>query len=236
MTPADTHRLDRPVDPSRDHILGTDQAGMTLVEYGSYDCPHCRAANRVIADLRDRFGDQLRYVFRHRPLTGSDLARRAAELVEQVTPYRFWEAHIELMSRSEQLTEDDLVAVAAEFGVEDSGAEDKLAAHARARVEADERSAHASGVRFTPTFFINGRRYSGSWDEAELADALVGSLGHRMRSKALEFASWGPSAGLLLVLASLLAVVITNSPLGPAFMALWETPVGLSFGADLFSM
>lgn len=239
-TPADTHRLDRRVDPSRDHILGTDQAGMTLVEYGSYDCPHCRAANRVIADLRDRFGDQLRYVFRHRPLTGSDLARRAAELVERVDPERFWDAHIELMSRSDRLTEDDLAAVAAEFGVEPWGNEAdataKAQAHASARVDSDERSAHASGVHFTPTFFINGRRYFGSWDEAELADALVGSLGHRMRSKALEFASWGPSAGLLLVLASVLAVAITNSPLGPAFMALWETPVGLNFGADGFSM
>src|SRR3546814_2611507 len=81
-------------------------------------CPHCRAANRVIADLRDRFGDQLRYVFRHRPLTGSDLARRAAELVERVEPERFWDAHVELMTRSEHLTEADLEAVAAEFGVD----------------------------------------------------------------------------------------------------------------------
>ena len=58
-------------------------AEITLVEYGSYACPHCRAANERIAEVRDRLGDRLRYVFRHRPLTDNDLARRAAELVER---------------------------------------------------------------------------------------------------------------------------------------------------------
>src|SRR3546814_1193498 len=75
MPAADAHHLDRPIDPS-DHALGSAQAGISLVEYGSYACPHCRAANRVIADLRDRFGDQLRYLFLDRPFTGTPLAPR----------------------------------------------------------------------------------------------------------------------------------------------------------------
>ena len=78
-----SNRLDRPVDQVRDHVLGAPDAEITLVEYGSYACPYCRAANEQIARVRDPFGDRLRYVFRHRPLTGSELARRAAELVEQ---------------------------------------------------------------------------------------------------------------------------------------------------------
>jgi protein-disulfide isomerase len=72
------NRLDRPVDRAYDHALGPANAPITLVEYGSYDCPHCRAANEPIAALRDEFGDRLRYVFRHRPIPSSDLARRAA--------------------------------------------------------------------------------------------------------------------------------------------------------------
>jgi NhaA family Na+:H+ antiporter len=76
------NRLDRPVSESYDHVLGPSDAQITLVEYGSYACPYCRAANEQIAGVRDRFGDRLRYVFRHRPLTGSEIARRAAELAE----------------------------------------------------------------------------------------------------------------------------------------------------------
>ena len=79
---AGANRLDRPVDASRDHVLGGASADLTLVEYGSYACPYCRAANEEVAALRDRFGERLRYVFRQRPITDSELARRAAELAE----------------------------------------------------------------------------------------------------------------------------------------------------------
>ena len=81
----------------------------------------------------------------------------------------------------------------------------EAARRAKARVDADERSARASGVMITPTFFINGRRYDGPWDESSLADAMLGRLGHRVRSAALDFASWGPSAGMLLLVATVLA-------------------------------
>ncbi|HEY1886785.1 MAG TPA: hypothetical protein VGG86_12160 [Roseiarcus sp.] len=81
----------------------------------------------------------------------------------------------------------------------------------------DEASAAASGAIITPTFFINGRRYDGPWDESALADAMLGTLGHRVRSAALDFASWGPSAGVLLLLATIVAVALTNTALGPGF-------------------
>jgi NhaA family Na+:H+ antiporter len=236
---ARSNRLDRPVDASYDHVLGRVDAQITLVEYGSYACPYCRAANEQIARVRDRFGDRLRYVFRHRPLTGVEIARRAAELAERADdPERFWKAHIELMTRSETLTESDIVAVAADLGLAQDDPEEAAAAdrRARARVAADENSARASGVMITPTFFINGRRYDGPWDESTLADAMLGRLGHRVRSAALDFASWGPSAGVLLLLATLLAVALTNSPLGPGFAAFWERDLGLTLGAGGFRM
>ena len=110
----DSARLDRPVNPERDHILGPATAPITLVEYGSYACPHCRVANERIGSVRTEFGDRLRYVFRHRPLTGVDIARRAAELAETApTPDRFWDAHVALMTRSTNLTEEDVGAVSA---------------------------------------------------------------------------------------------------------------------------
>ena len=227
--------LDRPVRQGHDHILGDERAAISLVEYGSYACPHCRAANERIAEVRDRLGDRLSYVFRHRPLTGSDLARRAAELVERAeTPEQFWNAHVSLMTRSSTLTEDDLRAVANDLGIDP--VEQEAALCARERVESDEASARASGVRFTPTFFINGRRYDGPWDESSFTDAMLGSLGHRVRSAALDFATWAPSAGILLLLASILAVILTNSPLGPAFEAFWEQSWGLKLADRSFDL
>ena len=86
-------RLDPPIDLARDHTLGSEAADITLVEYGSYACPYCHAAHQVIARLRDRHGNRLRYVFRHRPISGSDEALGGARLAELVshTSGRFWE-------------------------------------------------------------------------------------------------------------------------------------------------
>jgi NhaA family Na+:H+ antiporter len=229
-------RLDRPVDAVRDHVLGPAGAPITLVEYGSYDCAHCRAANERITEVRGQLGERLRYVFRHRPVTGSERARRAAELVECAEPERFWDAHVALMTRSTELTDEDLTTVAAELVAGGATARAAAEARAKARVDEDVTSARASGVRFTPTFFINGRRYDGPWDESSFVDALQGSFGHRVRTAALRFASWAPSAGLLLLLASIAAVLVTNSPAGPAFERFWQTDFGLALGEAEFRM
>ena len=91
-------------------------------------------------------------------------------------------------------------------------------------------------MRFTPTFFINGRRYDGPWDESSFTDAMLGSLGHRVRTAALTFASWAPSAGVLLLLASILAIVLTNSAAGAGFAAFWQTGFGMELGGSGFRM
>ncbi|HEX8874045.1 MAG TPA: Na+/H+ antiporter NhaA, partial [Nitrosospira sp.] len=234
-----SRNLDRPVDNSYDHTLGPANAEITLVEYGSYACPYCRAANERIAQVRDQLGDRLRYVFRHYPLTGNDIALRAAELVEHAIGAKsFWDAHIALMTRSETLTEDDLIAVAHDLGMPlpDAGKAGKADERARARVQADVRSAQASHALVTPTFFINGRRYDGPWDESSFADAMLGAPGYRLQNVARDFAGWAPSAGVLLLLATILAVALTNSGLGTSFVALWEQHLGVSLGEAGFRM
>jgi NhaA family Na+:H+ antiporter len=99
-------------------------------------------------------------------------------------------AHVTLMSRSETLTEDDLHAVAERLDLPrvNANVAQMIGERARRRVQADVDDARASGVRFTPTFFINGRRYDGPWDESSFTDAMLGSLGHRVRTGALTFA------------------------------------------------
>jgi NhaA family Na+:H+ antiporter len=138
-----------------------------------------------------------------------------------------------LMTRSEVLLEEDLTAVARDLNLPP---EETVNVEASAHVEADIASARASGVILTPSFFINGRRYDGAWDEASFLDAMLGRLGHRFRAAALDFASWAPSAGVLLLIATLLALALTNSPLGAGFMALWEKPLGLTLGDNAFTL
>ena len=104
---ADTtpNMLDPAVDIDRDHVLGAPDAEMTLVEYGSYACPPCHAVHEVIEGLRSRFGERMRYVFRHLPVAGNDDATRAAELAEYAaeTTGRFWDVHETLMERGPAL-------------------------------------------------------------------------------------------------------------------------------------
>jgi NhaA family Na+:H+ antiporter len=228
----DPARLDPPVDASRDHILGPADAEMTLVEYGSYACPQCHAVHDVIEGLRNRFGERMRYVFRHLPVPRSADAARAAELAESaaLTNGRFWEVHEALMEQGPAFSPGSFERIAREFDLPPSGA-----AQARARVAEDVESAQRSGVVVTPTFFIGGRRYAGPWDESSLADALLAPLGHRIQSAAFSFVRWGPSSGLLLGLATVLALVLSNSRLGSAFLAWWETSLGIQWSTRAFT-
>jgi NhaA family Na+:H+ antiporter len=232
---AERNWLDRPVDPRTDHVLGPPDAEIALVEYGSYACAHCSAANQRLVDIRDQFGDRLRYVFRHRPLRGNALARRAAELAElALSPKQFWKVHSALMSRSSDLTEEDLADIATQFDLPLDEASN--AGAAGRNIEADIASADASGVIVTPAFFINGRRYDGPWDDASFTEALSRPLAHRVRVAALDFVNWPPSSGLLLLLAAVLAVVLSNSALAPEFSAFWNQQAGVAWGSYRFGM
>src|SRR3954464_8777743 len=231
--------LHPPVDAKRDHVLGPPDAEMTLVEYGSYACPRCHAVHEVIEGLRGRFGERMRYVFRHLPIDGSEDSTRASELAEYAvqTTGRFWEVHEALMERGPTFAEGDFRQIARDFNLPPGDAAHEPAfAAAQARVREDVESAERSGVSVTPTFFINGRRYTGPWDESSLADAMLGSLGHRVQSAAFEFVRWGPSSGLLLALATLLALVLSNSPLASRFGAWWETVLGVHWGASALAL
>src|SRR5919107_2299331 len=111
--------LDPPVDPKRDHVRGSANAPVTLVEYGDFQCPYCGEAYPVVHDLQDRFGDQLRFVFRHMPL--ADLHPRApfaAEAAEAAGAQdRFWDMHDRLFEHRLELDDSDLRKHAEAVGV-----------------------------------------------------------------------------------------------------------------------
>jgi Na+:H+ antiporter, NhaA family len=232
-------RLERPVDGRHDHVLGAQDAEITLVEYGSYVCPYCHAAHEVIRQLRERFGERMRYVYRHLPLADRHEATQAAELAEYAArgDGDFWEVHQTLMQRGPIFREGELEAIAHELGIPPRESWDPAEARsATMRVREDARSGLHSGARVTPTFYINGRRYEGAWDEASLGEAMLRSLGHRIHAASVDFVRWAPSTGFLLLLMAIVAVVISNTAFGPSFLALWEAPAGFQLGDNAFTL
>ena len=163
------------VEPGRDHIRGSEDAPVTLVEYGDYECPYCGQAEVVIRELLDSFGDDLRYVWRSLPLNDvHPHAQMAAEAAEGAAAQgAFWEMHDQLLDHQDALTPLDLGRYAEKLGldVERFWNELRDRKHA-ARVAEDVASADASGVAGTPTFFINGRRHEGAYDIEALTEAV----------------------------------------------------------------
>jgi Na+/H+ antiporter NhaA len=168
--------LDRPVQPDRDHVRGPVEARLTLVEYGDFECPFCGRATGVVRELRARFGDDLRYVFRHLPLTDvHDHAELAAQAAEAAAAQgRFWDMHDLLFEHQDELELEDLLGYAHDLGldVERFAREIADTRHAT-RVREDVASAERSGARGTPTFFIGERRHVGPYDAETLARELA---------------------------------------------------------------
>jgi protein-disulfide isomerase len=158
-----------------DHLLGPADAPVTLLEYGDYECPHCGRAHPIVAAVLRRLGSQVRFAYRHFPLTQiHPHAQHAAEMAEAAAEQgQFWAMHDLLFENQEALDDEDLLEYAAELGIDPEWAASALAGqHYTDEVQRDFMSGVRSGVNGTPTFFINGVRHDGAWDEASLLDAL----------------------------------------------------------------
>jgi Na+/H+ antiporter NhaA len=163
-----------PVDPERDHYRGPEDAPVTLVEYGDFECPYCGQAERIVRELLSDFGD-LRYVWRHLPLNDvHPHAQLAAEASEAAGAQgRFWDMYDTLLAHQDALTVRDLFAHADELGLDGERFREHLRKRkATPRIAEDVESADASGVSGTPTFFINERRHYGAYDVATLSAAV----------------------------------------------------------------
>jgi Na+/H+ antiporter NhaA len=163
------------VDPERDHVRGSEDAPVTLVEYGDYQCPYCGQAEVAIRELLDSFGDDLRYVWRHLPLNDvHEHAQTAAEAAEAAAAQgEFWGMHDKLLDHQDELDASDLTRYAEELGLDVKRYWDDLRRRAHApRVGDDVASADASGVAGTPSFFINGKRHQGAYDVSTLAETV----------------------------------------------------------------
>ncbi len=158
-------QLSIPVGPD-DHSRGPLDAKLTVVEYGDYQCPYCGQAYPIVERLRDRFADSLRLVFRNLPLADvHPHAEAAAEMAEAVALQgKFWEIHDALYENQRDLSDAALRRYAQGVGADVDEATAAIAEGGPGqRVEDDFEGAIRSGANGTPTFFVNGVRYDGSW-------------------------------------------------------------------------
>lgn len=168
-------QLTQPVN-EQDHTIGPANAPVTLVEYGDFECPHCLEAYPIVKSIKAQLGDQLHYVFRHFPLTmDHPNAQKAAESAEAAAQQgKFWQMHDLLFENQARFSLETFVELARQLGInpewfQTALAEDRFAE----QVLADFNSGVRSGVNGTPTFFINGERYDGIWNQG---DSLLQAL------------------------------------------------------------
>lgn len=158
-----------------DHTQGPTDAPITLVEYADFQCPYCGQADGIVKELQQRLGDKLRFVFREFPLTDiHEHALHAAQVAEAAGAQgKFWPMHDYLFEHQRKLDDRHLMQYAQEIGLDmeqftQAVNNDSLIEHIQADMESGERS----GVHGTPTFFINGELFQGSWDVEGLMAAI----------------------------------------------------------------
>ena len=162
-----------------DHVRGPQDAALTLIEYGDFQCPYCARAHAALSELDETLGQELggiRLVYRHLPRSDlHPLAELAAEAAEAAAGQgKFWDMHDSLFEQQRQVMDPQDLAVLAEsldLDIERFRV-DVQERRYRPRVHGDLARGRNDGADSTPTFFINGVRYQGDSDRESLEAAL----------------------------------------------------------------
>lgn len=159
-----------------DHRQGSAEAPLVLVEYGDFECPFCRQAHFIVQAVQRRLSDELQFVYRHFPLKNlhphAELAAEAAEAA--AAQGKFWAMHDALYENQERLDLLLIQTLAERLELDMNRFLRELSDHTyRERIKKDFMSGVHSGANGTPTFFINGTRFTDRWDEESLSAALL---------------------------------------------------------------
>ncbi len=159
----------------RDHRQGPATAAATLVQYGDYECPYTRLSTTIVRAIQQQLGEQLRFIYRNFPLTEiHPHALHAALAAEAAAAQgKFWQMHDSIFHHQHTLEDVDLAQFAEAIGLDmQQYAHDMAEQRSLTRIEEDVEGGERSGVQGTPTFFISGALYRGSWEREALLPAL----------------------------------------------------------------
>ena len=157
-----------PAVNSKDHIQGKNTAPLELVEYGDYQCPYCGQAYPIVKNLLRSLGADIKFVFRNFPLSelhpdafNAAVAAEAAGLQK-----KYWDMHDIIFENQQELDMESLFLYAKKIGLDLERFKNDIQKNALStKVEQDFESGVRSGVNGTPSFFINGKKYNGDWEE-----------------------------------------------------------------------
>jgi protein-disulfide isomerase len=178
MSPPDHFKLAQRVDAT-DHTIGDAHAPVTVLEYGDFECPNCKQAAPAVGILLERFPGQVRFAYRHFPLEQvHPHALEAAQVAEIAGAQgKFWPMYELLFEHQLHLKSNDLrrYAETAQLDMARYTAEldDQIYLQ---RIREHERSGRDSGIRATPTFFVNDRIQDVSFGLHQLFEAVEAVL------------------------------------------------------------
>lgn len=162
-----------------DHIAGSDNAVIELVEYGDYECPYCGMAYPLVKVIQEKLGDDVRFIFRNFPLKKIHPHAFSASVATEAAARqgKFWEMHDLVFEHQKNLDAETLFSLAESIGLDLGQFKEDIQQQELAdKVEKDFSSGLRSGVNRTPTFFINGEKFEGDWRDGGLLEYLEEQL------------------------------------------------------------
>jgi protein-disulfide isomerase len=163
---------------SGSHALGPDNAKVTVVEFSDFQCPACKEAEPTVEQVRQKYQDQVRFVYREFPLPAHEFALPAAQAAEAAgLQGKFWEMHDKLFQISPDLSRDKLIEAAKSLSLDvNKFTTDLDSDQVRQTVLNDQADGNKVGLEATPTFFINGTKFTGGLTLSEFQKEIDSRL------------------------------------------------------------
>ena len=223
-------------EPGREPATGEPGAPARLLQYGDYTCPGCRRARDIIRRTRDRLGEAV-FVYRQLPSVrrtpDSEIAARAA--LAAARQGRFRDMHVALFDAPPRYDPASVVELARGLGLDAERFRSDLSSDAvTATLAAHREAANEAGVLVTPSVYVDGRLYDGAWDEESFIEAVQRPLGLRVKLASRDFFDWAASAGLILIAATVLALLVADLGGLGSYEAVRDLPFGLVLGDGAF--